>query len=100
TLFHDFGDGTTGLDTRAPDGGSVTFGVSDVRAMDGEIVELMIPGLPDLGSGDRVSPAYASELGTSESLHFGTYRLRVEPARCDPSEDVVTGIFTYAHGGD
>jgi hypothetical protein len=47
-----------------------------------------------------VSPEFASELESDETFGYGTFRVRVEPARCASDEDVVTGIFTYAYGGD
>jgi hypothetical protein len=85
---------------RAQAEGSVTRNVADGAAEDGKVARLRFPGIPALGPGDRVSPQYASELGTNaDDFHFGTYRMRVKLASCAPGEEVVNGLFTYFNDG-
>jgi beta-glucanase (GH16 family) len=63
------------------------------------VAVLTFPGDPALDSEDNTSPSFASEIDWEERL-YGTYRTRLELARCDAGEEVVNGIFTYSHGGD
>jgi hypothetical protein len=80
--------------------GSVELGVADPAAGDGNVARLVFPGIPELGSGDRVSPAYASELATERGdFHHGVYRMRVKLASCQPGEEAVNGLFTYFNDG-
>lgn len=81
-------------------GGQVRFNVDQAGAGDRRVAELNFPGNPALGPADRVGPPFASEIYTTQQLHFGVYRTRVQLARCAPHEDVVNGIFVYSSGGD
>ncbi len=86
--------------TRHQPEGAVERGIADPGADDGLVARLRFPGLPALGNADRVSPEFASELGTnSETFHYGTYRMRVKLASCAPGEEVVNGLFTYFNDG-
>lgn len=79
----------------------VDFGVADVAAGDGKSVQLLWPGLNNGGSAANKGPyPYATQIATADkSVGFGTYRARVKLARCAPTEEVVNGIFIYAHDG-
>jgi hypothetical protein len=89
------------FDVRHQASGSVTFGADDGQSADGAEAWLVFPGDPSLGFDDLVSPAYASEISTKQTLGFGTYRTRVSLAQCATSEELVNGIFVYSHdGGD
>jgi hypothetical protein len=79
--------------------GQVEFGLVDPRAEDGKVAELVFPGAPGLGPGDRQGIAFATEIETSPVFGYGTYRTRLTLPTCDPSEEVVTGFFTYFNDG-
>jgi hypothetical protein len=85
--------------TRAQPEGAVELDVADPDADDGVAARLRFPGLPALGTADRVIPEFASELATDERFGFGTYRMRVALASCAPGEEVVNGLFTYFNDG-
>jgi hypothetical protein len=86
--------------TRLQPGASVDLGVADPAASDGVVARLRFPGLPALGTADRVGPGYASELATNrDDFHHGIYRMRVRLAACPPGEEVVNGLFTYFNDG-
>jgi hypothetical protein len=100
TLEVDF-DGPSGdFQSFIRGGGSIDLGIADDRAEDGMLGVLTLPGNAGFGPSDHVGPAFASELESNDTIGYGTFKVRVEPARCDTSEDAVTGIFTYAYGGD
>ena len=80
-----------------PRDGTITFGAESGAA---DVVRLVLPGVPDQGPDYHVSPAWAVEIGTSDPVHFGTYRTRVSLAACAATEEVVSGIFVYQNGGD
>ncbi|MDY0003828.1 MAG: glycoside hydrolase family 16 protein [Polyangia bacterium] len=82
-----------------PRDGAITFGASDGPSAP-SVLELLFPGVPGMGPDYRVSPAFATEVGTLQSVHFGTYRARVALASCAQGEEVVNGIFLYQNGGD
>jgi hypothetical protein len=85
---------------RADNGGSVAFGVASTGAGDNNVTELVFKGDPNLGPSDKLTPDYATEVGTNDgTFHYGTYRTRVQLARCGPSEELVNGIFTYFNDG-
>ena len=87
-----------GWEPRTPLGTVVA--VPYAAARDGRVVELRYPGDPALGPGDRVGPVrWPVELRTVRPLHYGDYRLSVEPARCAANEELVNGIFVYANDG-
>ncbi|HEX9297336.1 MAG TPA: glycoside hydrolase family 16 protein [Polyangiaceae bacterium] len=90
------GDGFT---SRSQPRGSVRFGVDDAAAEDHNVVTLLFPGDPQLGSNDGAGPTNASEIDSSQTFSFGTFRTRVKFARCTTSEELVNGIFTYFNDG-
>lgn len=84
---------------RATNGGSTTFGAANASASDNAVAELVFKGNSSLGPSDKLSPDYATEIGTNQSFQYGTYRTRVQLARCAPTEELVNGIFTYFNDG-
>jgi beta-glucanase (GH16 family) len=84
---------------RATNGGSTTFGAANPGAADNAVAELVFKGNSSLGPSDKLSPDYATEIGTNQSFQYGTYRTRVQLARCTSSEELVNGIFTYFNDG-
>jgi beta-glucanase (GH16 family) len=86
--------------TRSSQGGSVMRNLGDGAASDGFVAKLTLPGNAALGSGDHVSPSFASELGTNASFSYGTYRMRVKLGSCAASEEAVNGLFTYFNDGN
>lgn len=79
--------------------GRVAFGMPDPRAADNAVVTLLFPGDPSLGPGDRVGPAFATEIDTKQPFLYGTFRSRVQLAACTANEEVVNGFFTYGSDG-
>jgi len=92
-------EGAADFSVRAQPEGAVERNVADPGADDGFVARLLFPGIPALGNADRVSPQYATELGTNQTFHYGTYRMRVKLASCAPGEEVVNGLFTYFNDG-
>jgi len=85
---------------RAGNGGSNTFGVANVAATDNNVAELVFKGNASLGPSDKMSPDFATEIGTNDgTFRYGTYRTRVQLARCSANEELVNGIFTYFNDG-
>lgn len=82
-------------------GGSVAFGGSDARASDNAVATLTLPGDASLQPGEKVGPGFATEIASRERFLYGTFRTRVQLARCrgDRNEEVVNGIFTYFNDG-
>lgn len=85
--------------SRADNGGSVTFGAANSSAADNAVAELVFKGNASLGPGDKLTPDYATEIGTNQSFSYGTYRTRVQLAQCSSSEELVNGVFTYFNDG-
>jgi beta-glucanase (GH16 family) len=84
---------------RATNGGGTTFGAANASAADNAVAELVFKGNSSLGPSDKLSPDYATEIGTNQSFQYGTYRTRVQLARCTSTEELVNGIFTYFNDG-
>lgn len=85
---------------RASNGGSYVFGAAHASAADNNVAELVFKGNAALGPSDKLTPEFATEIGTNDgSFSFGTYRTRVQLARCTSSEELVNGIFTYFNDG-
>jgi beta-glucanase (GH16 family) len=86
---------------RASNGGSYSFGVANASAADNNVAELVFKGNASLGPSDKLSPDFATEIGTNDAtFRYGTYRARVQLARCSSSEELVNGIFTYFNDGN
>jgi beta-glucanase (GH16 family) len=85
--------------SRADNGGSATFGVVNANAADNAVAELAFKGDAALGPGDKLSPDFATEIGTNQSFGYGTFRTRVQLAQCSSSEELVNGIFTFFNDG-
>jgi beta-glucanase (GH16 family) len=85
--------------SRADNGGSVTFGAANPGATDNAVAELVFKGSAALGPGDKLTPDYATEIGTNQSFGYGTFRTRVQLAECGASEELVNGIFTFFNDG-
>ena len=85
--------------SRSDNGGTVTFGASNTSATDNAVAELDFKGNAALGPGDKLTPDYATEIGTNQSFGYGTFRARVQLAQCSSSEELVNGIFTYFNDG-
>ncbi len=67
---------------------------------DGWAGELTFPGDPALGPRDRVGPVrWPVEIGSAKSVHFGSYRARLQFASCATSEELVSAFFVYANDG-
>jgi beta-glucanase (GH16 family) len=91
--------------SRADNGGSVTFGAANTSASDNAVAELVFKGNGALGPSDKLTPDYATEIGTNQTFGYGTFRTRVQLAKCNAGEELVNGIFTYFndskdHDGD
>ena len=88
-------------DVNLRSGGSVAFGAADGHAPDNAVAALVLPGDARLRPGDKVGPGFATEIASHERFLYGTFRTRVELARCrgDHNEEVVNGIFTYFNDG-
>jgi hypothetical protein len=86
--------------SRSDNGGAVGFGLANANAADNAVAELYFHGDPALGPSDKLSPDYATEIGTDDgTFRYGTYRTRVQLARCAANEELVNGIFTYFNDG-
>jgi hypothetical protein len=85
---------------RSGNDGRTSFGVANASAADNAVAELVFKGDPALGPSDKLNPEYATEIGTNDgNFRYGTYRTRVQLARCSASEELVNGIFTYFNDG-
>jgi hypothetical protein len=80
-------------------GSAVTFGVAASGARDGRVVELRFPGDPALAASDRSDPDLATMIATRQFFRYGTFRARLQPARCAPGEEVVSAMFMYWKDG-
>jgi beta-glucanase (GH16 family) len=85
--------------SRADTGGSATFGVANPSATDNAVAELLFKGNAALGPGDKLTPDFATEIGTNQTFGYGTFRTRVQLAQCASSEELVNGVFTYFNDG-
>jgi hypothetical protein len=88
-----------GFSQRSQPKGSVRFGVDEPGAEDGKAAMLVFAGDPALGPMDGAGPANASEIDSAMKFSFGTYRTRVNLAKCSATEELVNGIFTYFNDG-
>lgn len=104
TVFDDFAavDGRWHIDERIA--GGIAFGVAASGASDGVALRLALPGDASKGPAVDVGPSAGNQIQTSETLSYGTYRFRLQAAGCTANlarpEEVVTGAFVYAYGGD
>jgi hypothetical protein len=80
-------------------GSAVTFAAPAAGARDGRVVELRFPGDPTLAAGDRPDPDLATMIATRQFFRYGTFRARVEPARCAAGEEAVSAMFMYWKDG-
>jgi len=85
--------------SRSDNGGSIAFGAANASATDHAVAELVFKGNAALGPGDKLSPDFATEIGTNQSFGYGTFRTRVQLAQCASSEELVNGVFTYFNDG-
>jgi beta-glucanase (GH16 family) len=85
--------------SRADNGGSVTFAAANPSATDNAVAELVFKGSAALGPGDKLTPDFATEIGTNQTFGYGTFRTRVQLAQCASSEELVNGIFTFFNDG-
>ncbi|HEX7480234.1 MAG TPA: glycoside hydrolase family 16 protein [Polyangiales bacterium] len=85
--------------SRADNGGSATFGAANTGAADNAVAELVFKGSAALGPSDKLTPDFATEIGTNQAFGYGTFRTRVQLAKCGSSEELVNGIFTYFNDG-
>jgi beta-glucanase (GH16 family) len=85
--------------SRADNGGSATFGAANANAADNAVAELIFKGSAALGPSDKLSPDFATEIGTNQAFGYGTFRTRVQLAKCASSEELVNGVFTYFNDG-
>lgn len=72
----------------------------DARACDGSVLAMTFPGNEAFGPKDGASPAFAKEITNGEWYSEGKFEVRARFAQCSRHEEVVSGIFTYQHGGD
>ncbi|APR88313.1 cellulose-binding, family II [Minicystis rosea] len=80
-------------------GASIQFGVADASATDDAVCQLVLPGDPALGTADHVGPSFATEIDSTDTFSFGTYRTRVQLASCAADEEAVNGIFVFFNDG-
>ena len=85
--------------SRADNGGSVSFGAANPSAADNAVAELIFKGNAALGPADKLTPDFATEIGTNQTFGYGTFRTRVQLAKCASSEELVNGVFTYFNDG-
>jgi hypothetical protein len=78
---------------------AVSFAAAAAGARDGRVVDLRFPGDSNLTAIDRADPNLATMISTRQFFRYGTFRARLEPARCTPSEEVVSAMFLYAKDG-
>jgi hypothetical protein len=87
-------------DQQIIDGGAaIAFGRPSSGAADDAVVELTFPGHPGWATDQNAGPAFATQIATQQSLGYGRYRTRMQPARCDPSEEVVSSVFVFFNDG-
>ncbi len=79
--------------------GPVAFAVPDSGAGDRTVASLALLGDRRIGPADRSGPGFATQIATVDTLHFGTYRARVQLAACRENEEAVNGFFVYANDG-
>lgn len=98
--FTDFpdNDGLWQEQLRLPNA-AINFGLADVGASDGRVVELRLPGHPEYAPTDNVGPSFATQIGTGETFHFGTFRTRVQFGSCAPTEEVIGAFFGFFNDG-
>ncbi|MEZ4453751.1 MAG: hypothetical protein R3B09_30125 [Nannocystaceae bacterium] len=73
---------------------------ADTAAADGSALALRIPGDSNLDGSLYAGPgAHAAEAIVGEPGLYGRYEFKVRFAACDPSEELVNGIFTYFNDG-
>jgi hypothetical protein len=84
---------------QAVPGATISFGVSDPAAEDGESVVLVIPGDPALESGDSTGPDLATQISTKQFVRFGTFRTRLRFPACAPGEEVASAAFAFRNDG-
>jgi hypothetical protein len=81
-------------------GASVSFGETDARARDGRLLSLVFPGHPEYDALDREGADQATQVGSRQLFHFGTYRTRVGFGACAPSEEAVMAFLGYFNDGE
>lgn len=98
--FTDFPSSEDAWETQlVVEGASVTFGLSEEAALDDQVVELRFPGHPEFESGDSVGPTYATQIATTRTFHFGTFRSRLRFGSCSQAEETVLAAFGYFRDG-
>jgi len=81
------------------DGARITFGAPSAGADDGLVAALRFPGDPTLGPADRTDPNLATMIETRQYFRYGTFRARVQPATCAPTEELASAVFMYFSDG-
>lgn len=95
TLFFDFVAADSAAFDQQHPYGTITFGAADPGAHDGRAAALLFEaGTSAVGPGGK-----ATEIGTQSLQGFGEYRFRVRLATCQPTEDLVNGLFVYQNDG-
>jgi len=85
--------------SRADNGGSATLGITNASATDNAVAELIFKGNAALGPNDKLTPDFATEVGTNQTFGYGTFRTRVQLAKCAATEELVNGVFTFFNDG-
>jgi hypothetical protein len=88
------------FDPKTSAANQVQFGAADAMASDRWAGTLLFPGSTTLGPNDHAGPDFATEIESKmATFRYGMYRLRVRLAACAPTEEVVSGLFTYFNDG-
>ena len=77
------------------EGASTAFGVPIAGASDPSTAELRFPGHSNDATSNDSGPEYLSQIGSTRTFGFGTYRTRIQFGRCSASEDVVNAALGY-----
>jgi hypothetical protein len=84
---------------RALAGATISFGIADPAADDGQSVVLVFPGDPALEAGDSSGPDLATQISTKQFVRFGTFRARLRFPECSPGEEVASAAFAFKNDG-
>jgi hypothetical protein len=77
------------------EGASTGFGVPIAQASDPSTAELVFPGHANDATSTDSGPKYLTQIGSSRTFGFGTYRTRIQFGTCHASEDVVNAALGY-----
>jgi hypothetical protein len=80
-------------------GAANAFGQPSPSSGDGAVATLTFPGHPGWTGDQNAGPHFATQIAMKQLLGYGTYRTRIEPATCNPTEEVVSSFFVFFNDG-